>query len=255
MIDRVLDRKPSPPDERDYKLANYLKPVTLPVSTFWDRGHAVLDQKDTGHCVGFGWAQWGNTLPVNDNFLAIDAHNIYYEAKAIEGDPKGEDGAYGRDGAKAMKARGRLNAYAFGDINDARQFLLTQGPVCFGLDWYEGMFTPDAQGVIRPTGKVKGGHWIVAYGCDANYVYFENSWGSDWGIDGTCKMEWRDVAYLMSQQGEACAAVELPLPVVPPEPDTKSCLTSIFALLDGFRGKSNKIKQAKQMLKDLLARI
>ena len=43
--------------------------------------------------------------PIDDNWVDADGHKIYYECKVIEGDPGGEDGAYTRDGAKAMLAR------------------------------------------------------------------------------------------------------------------------------------------------------
>ncbi|HEY5473260.1 MAG TPA: C1 family peptidase [Candidatus Limnocylindrales bacterium] len=214
-----LGRIPSPPDDRDYKLATYLHPSFGITQMYWGVG-PVLDQGDSGHCVGFGFADWGNTLPVDDDYSGADGDAIYYECKVIDGEPRQEDGTSVRSGAKAMKQRGRLAAYAFGSLPDAKTFLLNHGPVVFGIDWYDGMFTPNASGVVRPTGSVAGGHGIAAYGADATYCYLQNSWGTSWGQGGKCKITWADLAVCMANGGEACAAVELPVfvPTPPPAP-------------------------------------
>src|SRR6188474_1368171 len=53
----------------------------------WVNPDAVLDQGNTGHCVGFGWAQWGNSEPFSDDYKNADGHAIYYECKVIDGEP------------------------------------------------------------------------------------------------------------------------------------------------------------------------
>lgn len=40
----------------------------------------------------------------------------------------------------------------------------------------------------------RGGHAVVVYGYDADFVYFENSWGEGWGRAGHCKMTWPEFA-------------------------------------------------------------
>jgi len=192
----------------------------VPAQKFWEVGEETLDQGSTPHCVGFGWAGWGNCAPIDDGWMNDDGHAIYYECKAIDGDPKGENGSYVRSGAKAMKNRGRLSAYAFGSLNDARTFVLSQGPAVIGIDWYDGMFYPDASGVIEPTGGYAGGHCVLLYGADDEYAYIQNSWGEGWGISGCCKMRWDALAVAFGRYGEACAAVELELtPPLDPEPE------------------------------------
>ncbi len=37
----------------------------------------ILNQGNTGHCVWFGWATWGNCPEVVDNYLNADGHAIY----------------------------------------------------------------------------------------------------------------------------------------------------------------------------------
>lgn len=171
-----------------------------------------LDQKATGHCVGFGCAQWHNTEPVPGTYTDDDGHALYYECKVIDGEPKAEDGSYVRSGAKALKNRGLLNAYAFAsDLDTVKTFLLTQGPVIFGTDWTNDMFDPDANGFVKPTGGVAGGHCFLAVGYDktADVFTFQNSWGASWGLNGYFKLHGTDVQKLFNSNAEACAAVEL----------------------------------------------
>lgn len=265
----LLGRRPSPPDLRDYRLANFagigeegavydpvveinlaIKELQLTTVTYqrwaatkysdvtkthwwqalnhltnagggqpptptldktWDASFQ-LDQGNTGHCVGFGYAGWGNTLPVDDNYQNSDGHAIYYEAKVIEGDPGGENGAYMRDGVKAMQARKRLSTYAFAEtMTDILEHLRGKGPVVIGTNWTNDMFEPDANGYVKPTGGVAGGHCYLLYGVESTSLIFKNSWGADWGLAGSFKMQTADFQTLLDAWGEAVATVELPL--------------------------------------------
>lgn len=190
-------------------------PVPVPTGKSWNIVPR-LNQGDTPHCVGFGWADWGNSDPVNDSFTNDDGNAIYYECKVIDGEPNAEDGSDVRSGAKAMLNRKRLSAYAFAKSLDvAEQWVLTKGPIVIGSDWTEDMFTPDKDGYIKPTGDVAGGHCYLWSGVLENGDYeFTNSWGNgtDWpgSLNGQFKMTKADFASLYSSNGEACASVELP---------------------------------------------
>jgi hypothetical protein len=263
----LLGRKPSPPDERDWKLARFLAsdgtlrdsavaelkltirgyvdkryvgpplpgshwakalallaqinaPVPIPSDeVVWVDPESVLDQGDYGTCVGNGWAQWGNTLPIDDRFVEKDARAIYYEATVIDGDPDdpdapggGQQGATVRAGVKAMKNRGRLAAYAFAaSVSEVQTWLRAHGPVVIGSDWFDGMFSPDTKGYVKPTGSVAGGHCYVAIGDlpAEGALLFLNSWGEGWGLGGRFKMKLADFSILLGNQGEACATLEL----------------------------------------------
>lgn len=195
---------------------------TPPVPTgdvIWDNSIGALDQKNTGHCVGFGWAGgWGDTLPIADTFQNADGHAVYYEAKIIDGEPGSENGSSVRSGAKAMQNRGRLSAYAFAvSVDEVRAWVRSHGPVVFGTDWTEDMFNPDLNGFIVPTGAVAGGHCYACVGDlpSEDALLFQNSWGSTWAQGGRFKIKYADVASLLTgldpkYPGEACAAVELP---------------------------------------------
>src|SRR5262249_37867530 len=118
-----------------------------------------LDQGPTNHCVGFGWAAWGDCAPVEDQYQDADAHKIYYECKVIDGQPQLENGSSVRSGAKAMQNRGRLGAYVFASTTqEVEQWVSNHGSVVIGSDWKHDMFTPDDQGFVHPTGPVEGGH-------------------------------------------------------------------------------------------------
>ena len=143
--------------------------------------------------------------------MNADGHAIYYECKVIEGQPGNEDGAYVRDGAKAMLARNRLGVYAFADtIDTALTHLRSYGPLVVGTDWTNDMFDPDAQGFVKPTGGVAGGHCYLWYGVRGDVFDFKNSWG-DWGDNGSFHMHRADFEVLFSSWGEVVASVELAL--------------------------------------------
>lgn len=262
----LLGWKAPDPDERDYKLSNYLDadvsvtgddldralsallnmkgaaattktfakivtqhvrnletavgPQPAPVaSVLWDNSDAVLDQGNTGHCVGGGCAQFGNTQPVDDHFTNTDLHAIYYEAKVIDGEPKAEDGSSVHSGVKALKNRGRVGTYAWSSkLDEIKAWVLTKGPMIVGTLWYQNMFYPDPNGFVKPTGSVAGGHCYLIIGWDdADNVTFLNSWGKSWGNNGRFFMKASDFATLIDGNFEGCAVVELPLAAVEEE--------------------------------------
>ena len=202
----MFGRVPSPRDRRDCRLGAYQhgEPAR---AMFWGIG-PILDQGETPECCGFAWAAWSNAAPVENDYGNSDARAIYRECKAIDGTSL--PGSTVRSGAKAMKARGRLRAYAFGTLDDARRFILTQGPVVFGTWWYEGMMEPDERGVIHATGEVLDGHAYLIYGFEPGWWHIQQSWDG-WGAHGCARISEADMRLVFGFDGEACAAVELPL--------------------------------------------
>jgi hypothetical protein len=174
----------------------------------------VLDQLKTPHCVGFSWAGWGISSPVEDDWNNTHGHDIYSRCKQIDGFP-GKDGSTVRAGAKVLRAMGRLGTYFFaGSVDEALDYLSKFGPVIFGTIWTEGLFKPTWIGkTIRPTGKVLGGHAWLAIGVDVSYVTIRNSWGTDWGKGGDARISITDLRAIWKAGGEACAGTEKPLPI------------------------------------------
>lgn len=171
-----------------------------------------LDQGQTGHCVGFGWAGWVDALPVLGNYQNADGHAIYYECKVIDGEPLAENGSYVRSGALALRSRGRLAAFAFAKTTaEIDAWINNQGPVVVGTTWTNDMFNPDAKGFVKPTGGIAGGHcYLMLEKIDSEDAYvFQNSWGGSWGQNGRFKMKRSDFDGLMQDLGEVCCAAEL----------------------------------------------
>lgn len=202
---RILGTTPTPPapSGKDFK---------------WTDGNPVLDQGQQGTCVGHGWAQWGNTLPIDDHYTHNDALDIYYSATKHDGSPDdpraeggGQQGASVRGGAQAVTDKGRVATYAFTqDVDTMRKWVNSKGPLVFGTNWTADMFKP-VNGLVVPTGKVEGGHCYACIGdlATSDEGWFINSWGPNWALKGYFMMKWSDVDKLMQQQGETCTAVEL----------------------------------------------
>lgn len=191
---------------------------------------AVLDQGQYGTCVGNGTAQFLNTDPIDDKYTegmgqsaktgAPTARALYYEATVNDGQPDdpdapggGQQGASVRSGMKALKSRNRIAAYALAStLDDIKTWLHSgKGSLVVGSNWTNGMFNPDANGYVKPTGAVAGGHCYIIVGDlpSEGAFLFQNSWGAGWGKGGRFKMKYADFQTLLDQQGEAWAAVEL----------------------------------------------
>jgi hypothetical protein len=211
-----LGRLPSPPDARDFLMADavrHLTPAPRPVKKW--HSDRVLNQGTTPHCVGFAWAGWGISDPVEDKWTDCMGHSIYRECKVLDGDPGAENGSTVRSGAKVMVRRKRVGTYFFAQsVDEALDYLARYGTVVFGSVWTEAMFNPSHfTHVIRPTGKVVGGHAWLAIGVDSRFVTIRNSWGTDWGRGGEARITITDLKAIFKQGGEACAATEKPLPI------------------------------------------
>ena len=68
------------------------------------------------------------------------------------------------------------------------------------------MMEPDAQGIIRSTGKTLGGHAypIIGYDMKTGLYRIHNSWGVSFGVMGDVFIHAEDLANLMSDGAEAC---------------------------------------------------
>jgi hypothetical protein len=213
-----LGRVPSEDDPRDYRMADAvreLEKVSVPRPVKCWHSDRVLDQLSTPHCVGFSWAGWGISAPVEDLWTDCMGHSIYRECKVLDGEPGAENGSSVRSGARVMAKRGRIKTYFFADsIDEAADYVARFGPVVLGTIWTEGMNLPSlVSKVIRPTGKVVGGHAYLWLGVDACYATLRNSWGTRWGRMGEARIRLSDLRAVFADNGEACAATEKSLPI------------------------------------------
>ena len=186
-----------------------------PRSYTWSCG-SVLDQGQQGSCVGHAWAHELIARPVVvpgiDHATAVQ---LYYAAQGLDDEPGGEypgasphyEGTSVLAGAKATQNAGYITEYrwAFG-LDDLILALGHAGPAVIGLDWYNDMFDPDADGLLHVTGGIAGGHAILANGVSVRkrLVRLHNSWSSSWGVNGEAYIGFDDLAGLLKAGGEAC---------------------------------------------------
>lgn len=168
-----------------------------------------LDQGREGACVGFAFSHEASARPVKvQNVTDAMAVEIYKRAKQLDG-YLGEnyEGTSVIAGAKACVERGWYREYRWGfGLEDVLLALGYKGPVVLGLNWYEGMFSPDSNGFIHAKGDLMGGHAILANGVSLKNktVRLHNSWGRGFGMNGECFISFDDLDRLLHEQGEAC---------------------------------------------------
>lgn len=195
-----------------------------------------LDQGQEGACVGFDYGHELAAFPAAVAGLsnAYAREQLYWrfqkedpwEGGAYPGATPFMEGTSVLTGAKVLKDLGYYTEYRWGiTALDVAHHLGYDGPSPLGLNWYTGMFDTDEKGFIRPTGRIEGGHAILAIGVkiawkhwynrfvsstwdnvdlDKSYVILHNSWGQGWGVNGRAKLSLADLDKLMVEQGEAC---------------------------------------------------
>jgi len=219
---------------RTFALGRHLEPThdersrafpaaVAPLETTYHQHHGpILDQGQLGACTGFATAGALNTdplLPPGRRPLgADDAKGIYGWAThhdPVPGYwPPTDTGSDGLSVAKAAKHLGLISGYthAFGLQHVLGALVLR--PLIIGIPWYRGMFTPDRDGIITPSGDLADGHEIelMAVDVERQLVYFPQSWGLDWGVPapecgittrGTGRMRWSVLGGLLAQRGDA----------------------------------------------------
>lgn len=203
------------PDARDHLMRTMLPPLVKPLPSykFWQPGK-VLDQGQTPECVAYAWTGWELGAPLMDSLAKIDPPDkLYSECQAVDewaGQP--HDGTSVRAGAKVMQSERRIGEYVFdNDVEVVRRWILTKGPVVFGTNWYEDMFTPRRGGYMDVGGALAGGHAYLVYGYYTRQSAFlcRNSWGPTWGWSGNFWLRADDARRLLTEDGEAAAAVEV----------------------------------------------
>lgn len=208
-MNRTFDRLPEFDERsREYPIRALVGDTRQPRYKLWGGGR-VLDQGTEGACVGFGWAHELAATPIRVKGATENefARTIYKEAQKVDQWP-GEDydGTSVLAGAKVVKSMGKISEYRWCfSLEDVLLALSYEGPVVLGLNWYEGMFDTDSKGYIYPTGRLLGGHCIMARGVSVHYerVALRNSWGPDWGKYGGCYLKFEDLERLLHEQGEA----------------------------------------------------
>lgn len=206
----------------DYDVRNRLfgvthAPTLEPVNRLWNCIN-YFDQGTEGACAGFAAGHALDSEPIVTPTNQAECFE-YYEAGKRNDHVEGEnyEGTTLLGVAKGLKNELNLidgYVWCFG-LRDVIMTLGHSGPIVAGLNWTEGMHQPSADGLIRPTGRVLGGHAIMIQGVNVDYQYFvlHNSWGKDWGHGGNCYMLFQDFEYLLLQGGQAMFLKEIDRPV------------------------------------------
>jgi hypothetical protein len=189
-----------------------------PVSKTWTIGPR-LDQGRQGACVGYGWTAELMAKPYAVRGAGqATAVPLYFECQRTDQFPGGEypdaapnmSGTTVEAGAQVLTAAAHYLEYRWARTErDIALAVGHKGPIVIGVGWYEGMEDPGPDGFIRKTGELLGGHCVLVYGFNARAGFYkiQNSWGADWGIDGTCYLTRDDMAALLADDGEACLPV------------------------------------------------
>jgi hypothetical protein len=197
------------------------KLTTARLWRFWTGG-PVLDQGATPQCVGYaGWG-WLRGGPVINKDLPFTPSDLYHWAQERDEWP-GEDyeGTSTLGLMKALKDKGYISEYRWAlDAETLVAWVLENGPVVVGTNWYMDMFTPDRWGFISPAGENVGGHeWRIVGASRTRQcpdgttgaVRMINSWGTGWGQNGRAWVSITDLDRLIKEDGEAVTAPELKL--------------------------------------------
>ncbi len=185
----------------------------------------VADGIGVHNCVGFGITHELLYYPVA--VRGLDANfakeKIYWVAQREDPWPGGSypgaspiyEGTSVLYGIKAAADLGYYQEYRWATSEmEMRLGVGYLGPAIIGVDWYEGMFRPAADGYIRPTGDKAGGHCTLIIGVNVREKCYilHNSWGPGWGENGNAKISFFDMEKLLGDGGECCIITQRTLP-------------------------------------------
>jgi hypothetical protein len=200
----------------------------------------IFDQGDLGSCTGnagvgclaTGVFYLGKQPGDRYSLDEPGAVQLYSDATAVDPYPgqypPDDTGSDGLTIAKVLKAAGEIAGYQHTFTLDDALKALTVMPFITGTSWFQDMFNPDPDGRVHPNGAPAGGHEYVADELDVtnDRIWFQNSWGPTWGVNGRFYLTFEDYGVLLAQQGDVTIFVPrtvpapTPTPPAPPGPPT-----------------------------------
>jgi hypothetical protein len=186
-----------------------------PLRSYKWRCETRLDQGSEGSCVGHGFAHNLAARPVEIAGVTSDlAVKIYKTAQTL--DPWPGEAYSGTSVLAGAKSTMQLYPKSFDSyrwcfgLNDVCLTLGYRGVVILGIKWLSGMDRPDAQGIIKARGQLRGGHCLIADGIDVStrYIRLLNSWGRSYGLEGHCWISFDDLNGLLQDGGEGLVTVK-----------------------------------------------
>ena len=266
---RPLNYKFDKLDERDYKFKTasvYEKlRAVRPSSIDWSSNMSrIKDQGQLGSCVGFAmvamkeWQEITERImeqkeygPTNDELKDLSESYVYWNAKAIDGDP--EEGTTLRVAMQVLKNKGvpterfwpysdKTRGEALDGADTAAEWTkigsywrvtsleelltaLSKQPVPIGISCFEEIFSVGSNGLVplpKNPALDYGGHAIclVGYDDEKRLLKFKNSWSTAWGQNGYGYLSYDYFEYII----DAWTCLDLKVtggevPVTPPPAD------------------------------------
>jgi hypothetical protein len=216
------------PDARDTLFSvSAVLPAADPFITekYWWDDAWWGNQGATEECTAYSWMHWIENGPVFQDdipgrtkpfYQPIDFYNQCQQRDPWAGTP--HNGSSVRTAVRLLKILGVIKEYRWAtNVEDVAQTLINLGPMIVGTSWFSNMFTPDANGLIKPTGSNAGGHAYLLNGVDLKKRLFriKNSWGQEWGVNGHAFIGFDDFQFLLNNGGESCIAFENKLAAIP----------------------------------------
>lgn len=230
-------------------LSYQVEPVSLDalISVRHTRYIPILDQGSVGSCTGnaatgnLGSGSFWNSLNVQHSLSETDVNadeqfalSVYEAATQLDPwpgtYPPDDTGSDGLSVAKVLQQRGFLSGYLHATSLDAFLTALAVQPVIVGTEWRNDMFNPAPDGRIRITGDVAGGHEYVFTELDVENqrVWMDNSWTTQWGIQGRGYYSWDDIGMLLTADGDCTVFVPISAPAPAPIDPTPLDPVTVF---------------------------
>jgi len=205
-------------------------PVEPKVWPSWDMFYRPLDQGFTGTCVGHGTKHYMLTTPIIQTkpYAYPTAIDLYIEACKRDPWPENDNGdlQFGTSVLamfQVLKSQGYVKEYVHTrNVDEARLWLKTKGPLVIGIDWYASMMQTTDEGRIKVdfNSPIVGGHCVCVKYWSKKYdaPVITQSWGNAFGAlmkDGSRSgygfMDPNDFNRLINQDGDCIAALEVRL--------------------------------------------
>jgi hypothetical protein len=218
-VNRVFDYVPRLVEANRAFRVTAADPTLLQKSRYWVPS-VTLDQGAEGSCVGHGVVAEYLASPVRGRFVRENRPGPYYaevgheEAVAVynrakeidEWEGVDYDGTSVRAGMLVGRERGWWEGFSWAFNMGELRAALELGPVVIGVEWYDSMYeTVGRDLVVR--GQVVGGHCILVTGYSSRTRSYRlrNSWGTDWGQNGSAYITGTDLDRILFQAGGEAA--------------------------------------------------
>lgn len=221
-----LGRWAIPEDPQSRKYAYVAPPISVLRTVSHGAYAPITDQDGLGGCVGWSdldivnmskFAASRKRVTGSTRYLTNDKGEEFYHLATIADEWPNEEyppvdlGSSVLAGCKVLKQLGYIDRYEWAYTFEDMLVALQHGPVIMGTTWTNGMFDPDKNGLVKPTGDLAGGHAYTVRGMNVRtqLLRCRNHWTADWGRDGEFYLTFNDMEWLLAQHGDCVVPVPL----------------------------------------------